>query len=164
MKSFIKWIRLLYEFICRNNSLPWQHCLWTWCISNFKSEHYEHTKVHVPFRNWVWILLGLLGMIMDQRRPPVRPSCATTNAASTTTAETKTKTSNETEEKLVYYILFDCSPSDERARTMTMYYLPSPEFVVTARDGISSSAFAAPHSAAMVEKCFWRLILLVFCA
>ncbi len=52
-------------------------------------------------------------MIMDQRRPPVRPSCATTNAASTTTAETKTKTSNETEEKLVYYILFDCSPSDE---------------------------------------------------
>ena len=52
------------------------------------------------------------------------------------TAETKTKTSNETEEKLVYYILFDCSPSDERARTMTMYYLPSPEFVVTARDGI----------------------------
>ena len=142
----------------------WQHCLWTWCISNFKSEHYEHTKVHVPFRNWVWILLGLLGMIMDQRRPPVRPSCATTNAASTTTAETKTKTSNETEEKLVYYILFDCSPSDERARTMTMYYLPSPEFVVTARDGISSSAFAAPHSAAMVEKCFWRLILLVFCA
>ena len=142
----------------------WQHCLWTWCISNFKSEHYEHTKVHVPFRNWVWILLGLLGMIMDQRRPPVRPSCATTNAASTTTAETKTKTSNELEEKLVYYILFDCSPSDERARTMTMYYLPSPEFVVTARDGISSSAFAAPHPAAMVEKCFWQLILLVFCA
>ena len=66
---------------------------------------------------------------MDQRRPPVRPSCATTNAASTTTAETKTKTSNELEEKLVYYILFDCSPSDERARTMTMYYLPSPEFL-----------------------------------
>ena len=52
-------------------------------------------------------------MIMDQRRPPVRPSCATTNAASTTTTETKTKTSNEIEEKLVYYILFDCSPSDE---------------------------------------------------
>ena len=38
---------------------------------------------------------------------------ATTNAASTTTAETETKTSNETEEKLVYYILFDCLPSDE---------------------------------------------------
>jgi hypothetical protein len=94
----------------------------------------------------------------------LNPSCATTNAASTTTAETKTKTSNETEEKLVYFILFDCLPSDERARTMTMYYLPSPEFVVTARDGISSSAFAAPHPAAMVEKCFWRLILLVFCA
>jgi hypothetical protein len=94
----------------------------------------------------------------------LNPSCATTNAASTTTAETKTKTSNETEEKLVFYILFDCSPSDERARTMTMYYLPSPEFVVPARDGISSSAFAAPHPAAMVEKCFWQLILLVFCA
>jgi hypothetical protein len=45
-----------------------------------------------------------------------------------------------------------------------MYYLPSPEFVVTARDGISSSAFEAPHPAAMVKKCFWRLILLVFCA
>jgi hypothetical protein len=29
------------------------------------------------------------------------------------TAETKTKTSNETEEKLIYYILFDFSPSDE---------------------------------------------------
>ena len=52
-------------------------------------------------------------MIMDQWRPPVCLSCATTNAASMTTAETKTKTSNETEEKLVYYILFDCSPSDE---------------------------------------------------
>ena len=52
-------------------------------------------------------------MIMDQWWPPVRPSCATTNAASTMTAETKTKTSNETEEKLVYYILFDCSPSGE---------------------------------------------------
>jgi hypothetical protein len=45
-----------------------------------------------------------------------------------------------------------------------MYYLPSPEFVVTARDGINSSAFVAPHPAAMVEKCFWRLILLVFSA
>jgi hypothetical protein len=45
-----------------------------------------------------------------------------------------------------------------------MYYLPSPEFVVTAHDGISSSAFATPHPAAMVKKCFWRLILLVFCA
>jgi hypothetical protein len=103
-------------------------------------------------------------MIMDQQRPPVHPSCATTNAASTTMAKMKTKTSNETEEKLVYYILFDCSPSDERIRTMTMYYLPFPEFVLTARDGISSSAFAAPQPAAMVEKCFWRLILLVFCA
>jgi hypothetical protein len=45
-----------------------------------------------------------------------------------------------------------------------MYYLLSPEFVVTARDGITSSAFEAPHPAAMVMKCFWRLILLVFCA
>jgi hypothetical protein len=45
-----------------------------------------------------------------------------------------------------------------------MYYLPSPEFVVTARDGISFLAFAAPHPAAMVKECFWRLILLVFCA
>ena len=138
---------------------------WIWdSFISFITIPWEHTKVHVPFQNWVWILLGLLGMIMDQRRPPVRPSCATTNAASTTTAETKTKTSNETEEKLVYYILFHWSPSDERARTMTMYYLPSPEFVVTACDGISSSAFVAPHPAAMVEKCFWRLILLVFCA
>ena len=51
----------------------------------------------------------------------LNPSCATTNAASMTTAETKTKKSNETEEKLVYYILFDCSPSDEQACTMTMY-------------------------------------------
>jgi hypothetical protein len=40
-----------------------------------------------------------------------------------------------------------------------MYYLPSPEFVVTARDGISSSAFTAHYPATMVEKCFWRLIL-----
>jgi hypothetical protein len=69
------WIHMSYEFICHMNSYAertaylWQHCLWTWCVSNFKSEHYEHTKVHVPFRNWVWILLGLLGMIMDQRRP-----------------------------------------------------------------------------------------------
>ncbi len=84
------WIHMSYEFIFHMNSYAeitaylWQHCLWTWCISNFKSEHYEHTKVHVSFRNWVWILLGLLGMIMDQRRPPVRPSCATTNATSTT--------------------------------------------------------------------------------
>jgi len=159
MNSYDIWIHMSYKFICRKNSLPL-----TACVSNFKWEHYEHTKVHVPFRNWVWILLGLLGMITDQWRPPVRPSYATTNAVSPTTAETKTKTSNETEEKLAYYILFDCSPSDERARTMTMYFLPSPEIVVTARDGISSSAFAAPHLAPIVKKCFWRLILLVFCA
>jgi hypothetical protein len=107
---------LLRTYACR-------YCLWTWCVSNFKSK-----------------LCNNKCRVDDDGR------------------------NEDKEEKLVFYILFDCSPSDERARTMTMYYLPSPEFVVPARDGISSSAFAAPHPAAMVEKCFWQLILLVFCA
>jgi hypothetical protein len=41
---------MTYKFICHMNSYAeitaylWQHCLWTWCVSNFKLEHYEHTK------------------------------------------------------------------------------------------------------------------------
>jgi hypothetical protein len=44
MNSYVIWIHMSYEFICRIwTAYLWQHCLWTWCVSNFKSEHYEQS-------------------------------------------------------------------------------------------------------------------------
>ena len=164
MNSYKTWIHSHMNSYAEITAYLWQHCLWTWCVSNFKSEHYEHIKVHVPFRNWVWILLGLLGMIMDQRRTPVRPSVQQQMPRRHRRQKQRQRRGMKQRRSsyIIYYLIAHRPMSG--ARTMTMYYLPSPEFVVTARDGISSSAFAAPHPAAMVEKCFWRLILLVFCA
>ena len=114
----------------------WQHCLWTWCVSNFKSEHYEHTKVHVPFRNWVWILLvssewswtnddHLFVRAVQQQMPHWRRRQK---------RRQRRAMKQRRSSYIIYYSIARRPMSG--ARTMTMYYLPSPEFVVTARDGI----------------------------